>query len=514
MPSMEDEKILEKIVTSGKHCRVVFADLSKLSFEDIPVDVSPAYSGQRIRKEQMYVELGGPKVKYKFELLRVVPLDRVEDGKITIIGPDLNELEEGKSYPYGVYIEVAGRDLEPEAEGVLERRIHEYSNMIEGYMHLNQRYDIWLRVSKSSYKKGLTSFRYIGTVLMRLYKSEFPMIEKIQITFITDPTKVEEMWKIAMSVYEERDRRALTLRDEDVDVFYGCRLCQSFAPTHVCIITPERPANCGAITWFDGRVAVKIDPKGPIFVVPKGKLIDPVYGEYEGCNEAVKKYSGGAVTRVRLYTAFDYEHTSCGCFEAVTFYIPEVDGLGIVHRGFSGITPVGLKFADIADAASGGRQVPGFHGISVLYMHSRKFLQADGGWERIVWMPSELKERVLRAIPENLRDKIATDKDVKSVDELKKFLMEKGHPIIKRWKTKEEEVKEVVAKEEVIKTTPTKPSVEIPTSPQIPIPIASEALQKMPVVSSGMGFRIILKNAKIRAGRVIIRSKSKLEAEG
>jgi len=159
-----------------------------------------------------------------------------------------------------------------------------------------------------------------------------------------------------------------------------------------------------------------------------------VKGEYSGANEALAKKTFGAVTRVWLYTAFGYPHTSCGCFEAAAFYIPEVDGFGIVHRGFKGITVNGLTFGQIADSTAGGRQVDGFHGLSIEYMRSRKFLQADGGWKRIVWLPSELKERVKDAIPPDLIDKIATEKDVGSIDELKKFLEEKGHPVVERWK--------------------------------------------------------------------------------
>lgn len=420
-------------------------------FADIPVDVGVVYEGERIRKKDMYVELGGPKVDYKFELLRVRSLEEVEDGKIEIIGPDLSELEEGKSYPFGILIEVAGKELEELFEGVMERRIHEYCNYIQGFMHLNQRYDIWLRLSKKSYEKGLNTFKLIGKVLERLFKSEFPMIEKLQITFITDPEKVKELYSEALKIYEARDARARGLKDEEVDVFYGCTLCQSFAPTHCCVITPQRYANCGAISWFDGRAAVAIDPKGPIFEIPKGECLDPVKGEYSGVNEAVSKKTFGAVKRVWLYTAFGYPHTSCGCFEAAAFYIPEVEGFGVVHRGFKGVTVNGLTFGQIADSTAGGRQVDGFHGLSIEYMRSPKFLQADGGWTRVVWLPSELKERVKDFIPAELVDKIATEKDVSNVEELREFLKEKGHPVVEKWK-EVEVVEEEKAAEEVTPT--------------------------------------------------------------
>ncbi|RJS80865.1 CO dehydrogenase/CO-methylating acetyl-CoA synthase complex subunit beta [Candidatus Bathyarchaeota archaeon] len=458
-------------------------------FEDIPVDVSVIYEGERVRRKDMYVELGGPKIKEKFELARVKKPEEVKDGETIIIGPDLKDLEEGKSYPFGILVEISGSQLEEDLEGVIERRIHEYMNYVEGLMHLNQRYDIWIRVSKKSFNKGLNSFKYVGKVLYRLFKSELPIIEKMQVTFITDPEKVKELYQEALKIYDARDARARGLTDEEVDTFYGCALCQSFAPTHVCVITPQRYSNCGAISWFDGRAAARIDPKGPIFPIKKGECIDPWRGEYTGVNENAKKRSMGEVTRVWLYTAFGYPHTSCGCFEAIAFYIPEVDGLGIVHRGFRGVTVNGLPFSTMADSAAGGRQVDGFHGISIEYMRSPKFLQADGGYKRVVWMPKEVKERVKDFIPKELVDKIATEEDAKTIDELKAFLKERNHPVVERWKAMEEEAEKAVeeaAPEEVSEMIP------VATAPTLPI--------------TAGGVKIILKNARIFAKKVIIQS--------
>jgi acetyl-CoA decarbonylase/synthase complex subunit beta len=384
-------------------------------FGDIPVDVGVIYEGERIRRQDMQVELGGPDQKTKFELVRVKGLDEVEDGKITVIGPDIKDIPEGSAVPFGIYVEVAGKDVEEELEGVIERRIHEYCNFIEGFMHLNQRYDIWMRLNKKSFKKGLNSFNYIGKVLEKLYKSELPFIEKIQITFITEPEKVKEMWEQAMKIYEARDAKARGMKDEEVETFYGCTLCQSFAPTHVCVITPQRYSNCGSISWFDGRASARVDPKGPVFEIKKGELTDPEKGEFTGVNEIVKKKSLGAVNRVWFYTAFGYPHTSCGCFEAVAFYIPEVEGFGIVNRGFKDVTVNGLPFSTLADSTAGGRQIDGFHGISIEYMRSPKFLQADGGWKRIVWMPTSIKERVKEFVPAEMIDKIATENETKTV---------------------------------------------------------------------------------------------------
>jgi acetyl-CoA decarbonylase/synthase complex subunit beta len=253
-------------------------------FKDIPVDVGVVYEGERIRKSDLYVELGGPKIEKKFELVRVKKLNEVKDEEIKIFGPDIKEIKEGSSIPFGIYIEVAGRELEDELEGVIERRIHEYANFVEGFMHLNQRYDMWCRLSKKSVEKGLDSFKLIGKILIRLFKTELPFIRAMQVTFITDPKKVNEMWDEAVKIYEARDARARKLTDNDVNEFYGCDLCQSFAPTHICTITPQRYSNCGAISWFDGRAASRIDPKGPIYKINKGECLDPTKGEYTGIN--------------------------------------------------------------------------------------------------------------------------------------------------------------------------------------------------------------------------------------
>ena len=447
-------------------------------FEEIPVDVGLVHEGERVRKNDMQVELGGPAEPEKCEIVLVRPVDAITDGDISIVGPDISSMEEGKHYPVGILVEIAGSKVEEDLEGVIERRIHEYSNYIEGFMHLNQRYDIWIRLSKKSYKKGLTTFRFIGKVMLELFRNELPILEKIQITFITDPEKLKPLYQEALARYEARDARARGLLDKDVDVFYGCALCQSFAPTHVCVITPQRYANCGAISWFDGRAAAGIDPKGPIYAIEKGTCVDEEKGEYTGVNESARKRSMGEINRVYLYSAFGYPHTSCGCFEGIAFYIPEVDGFGIVLRGFRDVTVNGLAFSTMADSTAGGRQVDGFHGISIEYMRSARFMHADGGYNRVVWMPAETKDRLKDFIPASVYPAIATEKDVRTVPELKKFLESGNHPVIIRWKSAGAAASAPANQQQVF------------------------AAGDIPFTANG--YRIILKNAKITAEKVII----------
>jgi acetyl-CoA decarbonylase/synthase complex subunit beta len=120
-------------------------------------------------------------------------------------------------------------------------------------------------------------------------------------------------------------------------------------------------------------------------------------------------------------------------------------------------------------------------------MRSPKFMQADGGWDRVVWMPGEIKEQVRAFIPSEIVDKIASEQDVSNIEDLREWLIEKGHPIVERWDNVSEELPEEPGEITV-------PTLELPTGA---IPIQG--------IPAGMGFRIILKNAKIKAEKLIIK---------
>ena len=462
--------------------------------KSIPVELSPVFEGERVRKGDMQVELGGPSMEHKCELVQARELDEIEDGKIQVIGPDLDTMKEGQKYPIAILMEVAGVQVEKDLEAVIERRVHDFANYIEGLMHLNQRYDIWLRLSKKSYKKGFNTLKYLGLALYKLFKAELPFIEKIQFTIYTDPVKVKEVHDSAIKIYETRDAKARNLKDENVDTFYSCALCQSFAPQHVCIITPNRISLCGAINWFDARAAAKVDPKGPLQVVPKGECLDEVKGEYTGANEFIEKKSLGATKKFYLYSAFGFPHTSCGCFETIAFYIPEVDGFGFVDRGFKEPTVNGLPFATLATQVGGGIQTEGFVGIGIEYFRSPKFFQADRGWNRVAWISSTLRKRIDDAIPEELKDKIPSEKEAAHINDLQKFLVEKDHPLAEAIKEKQASL--TGEAEAQVAETPTAQAVPVNPSEVSGFPTGT---------SAGGGVSVTLKGAKIKIGKIILK---------
>ena len=405
----------------------------------IPVAFASAFEGEIIRKGDMQVEFSSHKAP-TCELVETVSADEIEDHKITIVGKDLDELEQGQTYALATYIKVAGAKMQSDFEPVIERKIHAWYNYMEGVMHTGQRNQIRVRISKEAFEKGLR-LKDFGEVLYVMIMDEFDIVvDKCEIEIVTDTEKVQEILeKKAMPAYEARDERLETLTDESVDKFYTCTLCQSFAPSHCCVVTPERLGLCGAVSWLDAKATKELNPEGPCQPISKEGCEDEVKGIYPDVNRMVEEATHGALSRVTLYSIMEDPMTSCGCFECICGIEPFSNGVIIANREYSGMTPLGMTFGELASMTGGGLQTPGFMGHGRHFIASKKFMSAEGGFERIVWMPKELKddvaERLNKAAKEkygidNFTDMIADETIATDEEALMAFLQEKNHPVL------------------------------------------------------------------------------------
>ncbi|MGB9821847.1 acetyl-CoA decarbonylase/synthase complex subunit alpha/beta [Thermodesulfovibrio sp.] len=434
-PLLTAEKDYSKIVRKAIETRGLKIVVEKPS---IPVSYGPAFEGERVRKEDTFIEFGGQKTP-AFEWVRMMDVSEVEDEKVEIIGTDWrNRYEQGGRMPLGIIVKVAGKKMQKDFEPVIERQIHTFINEAEGLWHIGQRDINWIRISKKAKQAGI-SLEHLGLIIMSMTKARFKsIVDRVEVLLYVDEKDILTLREEARQEYRRRDLRLARLTDEEVDKFYSCLLCQSFAPKHVCVITPERPGLCGAFTWLDAKAAYEIEPTGGNQPVEKGELIDPIYGRYSGVDEYVKKHSGGQIQTINLYSIMENPMTSCGCFECIVAVTPEANGVLIVNRGYSGMTPIGMKFSTIAGMIGGGVQTPGFMGVGVNYITSRKFLKGDGGIRRIVWMPKELKERIKESfqkvaeqegVPE-LFQKIADETVCEDIECLIDYLSKVGHPAL------------------------------------------------------------------------------------
>ena len=446
--SNEDENITE--VPGALIACPNVADFNKVSLEarnikikitniDIPVAFASAFEGEIIRRKDMQVEFDGSRVDCA-ELVQTRSMDEVEDHKITVVGPDVDEMELGSKNPIAYVVEVAGKRMQPDFEPVIERKFHNYINCIEGVYHTGQRDMQRIRIGKEAYNAGFR-IRHIGEVLYTQVKNEFEaVVDKCQVTVYTDPAECTRIrHEVAIPVFDKRDARLENLTDETVDVYYSCILCQAFSPSHVCVVTPERLGLCGAVSWLDAKATNELDPNGPCQIITKERPIDENLGSYEDVDEAVQKFSQGALEHVTLYSIMQDPMTSCGCFECICGIEPFSNGVVIANREYAGMTPLGMTFSEMASMTGGGVQTPGFMGHGKHFISSKKFMKAEGGIERIVWMPKELKETVAERLNktakelygiDNFTDMIGDETNATDPEELVAFLTEHNHPAL------------------------------------------------------------------------------------
>ena len=411
----------------------------KITKIDIPVSFASAFEGEIIRRRDVQVEFDGSR-KDCFELVCTKDASEVEDHKFTLIGPDFDQMEVGSKQQIAYIVDVAGKNMQSDFEPVFERKFHSYVNCVEGVMHTGQRDMIRIRVSKSTFEAGFRA-KDLAEVLYANIKNEFDaVVDKCAVTIVTDEAECTKLrHELAIPAYDRRDERLTSLTDESVPVYYSCIMCQAFSPSHVCVVTPERLGLCGAVSWLDAKATNELDPQGPCQVITKERVIDENLGRYEDVDEAVAKFSQGALEHVTLYSIMEDPMTSCGCFECICGIEPFSNGVIITNREYTGMTPLGMTFGELASMTGGGVQTPGFMGHGKHFISSKKFMKAEGGIERIVWMPKELKEQVAERVNktaqelygiENFCDMIGDETIATDPEALLEFLTEKGHPAL------------------------------------------------------------------------------------
>ena len=402
----------------------------------IPVAFAAAFEGEIIRRADMHNEMWSNK-NPTAELVLMKDASEVEDHKISIIGPDLDE---AKEMALVTYVEVAGKKMQPDFESVIERKFHAWYNYMEGVMHTGQRNQVRVRVSNAAFEAGLR-LKHFAEVLYFMIMDEFEaVVDKCQVTLITDSEKAAKFRdQVAMPRYDARDDRLASMTDESVDRYYTCILCQSFAPAHCCVVTPERLGLCGAVSWLDAKATNELNPNGPCQPILKEGCLDERTGRYESVNAAIANATHGAVENVTLYSLLEDPMTSCGCFECICGIEPVSNGVIIVNREYNGMTPAGMTFGELASCTGGGVQTPGYMGHGRHFISSKKFCYAEGGIERIVWMPKELKDDVAEKLNktakelygiDNFTDMVADETITTDCEELLNWLTEKNHPVL------------------------------------------------------------------------------------
>jgi acetyl-CoA synthase len=275
-----DEMVQKSVETRG--LKVTISEI------DIPCSFGPAYEGERVRGADLYTQMGGGKTQAT-ELVKLAEMTDIEDGKVNVIGPDIGDIKEGDVLPLGIYVEVAGREMQVDFEPILERQIHHLVNYIQGVMHMGQRDIAWVRVSKAAIEKGFT-IKDIGVVLHAKFHQDFgAILDKVEVTLYTKKEDVDALTKRARGEYKTRDERVDKMTDEDVEILLLLH------PVPVVCTQPRvcrQPGTYRALRrlQLDGLQGLLPDqPHRPQPAHRKGRVPGPKLGHVEGCQRVCRQ---------------------------------------------------------------------------------------------------------------------------------------------------------------------------------------------------------------------------------
>ncbi len=382
----------------------------------LPVGFDPAFEGERAAGEGMTVAL--------CELALARDMDGLGCFDTIVEGPEL-----AGTRTAALVVEVAGRRMAPELEPVIESRLHVWLNRLQGVRHEGRRDRCRLWVSAEAVGRGL-SLGAIGDMLCAMACEEFgAAAERCRVRWVTTPEGARRVLReLALPAYWARDARLKSLTDATADRFYTCATCQSIAPGHCCVITPERPGMCGTVAWPDAAASFRLNPIGPHRPAEK-----------DAVDAAVRAASGGAIEGVSLYGLMDRPMSTCGRCECLCALEPVSGGVALCDREYPGMTPLGMRFDELADAVARGGQTPGFMGVCRAFIPSARFLVGEGGPLRIVWMPTALKDAVGPALDAAVEARhgiarftglIADETVCTEPDALLRWLRRRGHPAL------------------------------------------------------------------------------------
>ena len=328
-----------------------------------------------------------------------------------------------RSNEIGILIEIAEKHFSDDITLIVEKTALKSLNYISG-LHASMEYQV-LRLDFA--QDASINETMIADAIYWGIRSEYPCIKNIAVKIIYDHEELITEFDKTEKYNKQRLDCIENMTEENTDIFCICTECRPFSLVHTCVATPERVPMCGSRTYASIKAAAyfgsstipwqrqseKLIPLRS--VCKKGRIINSGIGEYDGINKAYRKMTHGKMQRVYLHSLRKFPHTSCGCFQALAFWIKSVQGIGIISRHSTAVTPDGQTWEKLANRA-GGKQSPGVTGISLEYIRSKSFLRGDGGLSNVVWVDSVLYAKIKDLFRPN--QKVATEKDVHSITEL------------------------------------------------------------------------------------------------
>jgi len=395
---------LGKTISTGRldeivECVVMFPNIRRLldtpEIPSLPAYCDPAHIRERVKPQTVW---GG--TPESFYIVRKGPVEK--PGHETVGKP---------GGPMGVVVTIDAEPMDAFDRGYIEKSIVRRLSMMKG---VDAEYD-GLSIALKFAGGADGEPERIGEVLFAAVRHDFPRLERVSVRTIFDESVLTGMVETVKREKAEREEEIASSSEETIDRFYSCVGCSAFVPNHMCVLTPERPPQCGrpfemiktgALYQYDDMTSIHHNIQHRLINsfqwFEKGKCIDPLRGEWTGINEQVRRMTHGRTRRVLLHTLKENPHTGCGCFRLIMF---ETDsprkGIAVMDRAYKEKCPDGRTWKDLHYTV-GGKQAPGFAAGSQGYLFSKKFLQGDGGWDGIVWVSPGIAKMMGEKLPESV----------------------------------------------------------------------------------------------------------------
>ncbi|MFX0075912.1 MAG: hypothetical protein ACFE96_10750 [Candidatus Hermodarchaeota archaeon] len=223
-------EFLKKERNSGKTLLIYQSTKNQINtYDNTKIKIGINKFKDIILEEETGLELGGMKKK-SFSLVILTESDEsIHHGKISILGREVNNIEESK-VDFGVVVLVSiDRNIHINEDEL--KQLNFLSDGIEGFSIRTIPRRFWCRVSKSALQKGF-SFEFLGYAIVNLYKLKFPnLVKSIEVIMINSYlssldqfivlsseilAKTREKWKEKIKEWRKRI---------DCEYDWGCEMC-------------------------------------------------------------------------------------------------------------------------------------------------------------------------------------------------------------------------------------------------------------------------------------------------
>jgi len=181
-----------------------------------------------VLSEDTAVELGHPSAGSLSMVLMTNRATNIKDNRITVVGPEVREMDDKTRYPFAQVILLAvncGTHPDPFKIDNLQF----LTNRLPGYMVRSVPGKLWSRISRKGLETGI-DLSVIGSAVINAYKHEFENVKAVEVIYVTsskdDIAELEKV-KIEADILSGRHKKLVLGIDGELECTgLDCDTCE------------------------------------------------------------------------------------------------------------------------------------------------------------------------------------------------------------------------------------------------------------------------------------------------